>query len=80
MRNREEKNYKPNSKGGKKRKEKPGPISIRTEADALAHSMISRLGACRGPVLVIWERVPLCWFTVRPALIKMPLQGAEGLV
>ena len=35
----------------KKEREEPGAISIRTEADALEHSMISRLGTCSG----------LCW-------------------
>lgn len=38
-------------KKGKKSWGKPGPISTRTEANALEHAMISRLGTCGG----------LCW-------------------
>lgn len=49
------KNYKPDIKEKKKDKKierKLGPISNRTEADALDHSIISRLGTCKGPALV----------------------------
>lgn len=36
----------------KKKKAKNKPISTRTEADTLKHSIINRLGICRGLLLV----------------------------
>lgn len=41
--------------------EKPGPISIRTEADALEHSIISSLDAHIGPLFIFWGRDQLTW-------------------
>lgn len=42
--------------------------------------MINRLGACRGPTPAFWGRGPLLWLVVRPALVKMDLQGKRGRV
>ena len=61
------------------KKGKPGPISTRTEVDVLDHSMISGLGACRGPVLILWERSSVLAYS-QTSLVKMPLKGAGGLV
>lgn len=33
---------------------------------------------CRGPVLFLWERGPLGLLSVRPALVKLPLQAIVG--
>lgn len=75
--------YKPDLKEKKKkrRREKKrkkrggGLILIPPELTLMLWStMISRLGTCSGPVLVLQERGPLYWFTVRPTLVKMSLQ------
>lgn len=40
--------------------------------------MISTVGACRGFVLVFWERDLMCWFSGSLAFIKIHLQGIVG--
>lgn len=75
--------YKPDLKEKKKKEEGKrkgkkgggGLILIPPELTLMLWStMISRLGTCSGPVLVLQERGPLYWFTVRPTLVKMSLQ------
>ena len=39
---------------------------------------ISPIPKAGEPVLIFWERGPVCQLTVRPDLLKMPLQDARG--
>ena len=56
------------------------PLELKYVQDSMfsKHSMFSRLGVCRGFVLVFWRRVLMLWFSITFALLKKALADCRG--